>query len=343
MKDKRVRDTLYNTADQDLRFTKEDRKAVFEQIHKLEKNDVRKISAVPSSKKLLPLTASLLVVSLCIFLFIPSIFPENANQAYISNDFNTASTSSDASESAVEEAEYLTTLLTVKSKEMDNRIYLNLLLTYHKDKKMMKVVSLPHGTYAPVAENADGTALYDNLLFAYQYGGAENVKTTVSKLLDFPINYYTVIDLETISALIDSVNGIEYNLQEDIRIRAITNVAFDFEKGTHRFDGEEVVALMMAATEGTSLDEKDLVNLLNAVMTKTEDELPLPQLKELLTQVEANTSLDYLVDHQLEINAVESLSVSEGMIADAIIEGKHFYRFEEDFLDAVLEELITFN
>ena len=44
MKDKRVRDKFYNTSDQELRFTKEDRNQVFEQIHKLEKNNPQKKS-----------------------------------------------------------------------------------------------------------------------------------------------------------------------------------------------------------------------------------------------------------------------------------------------------------
>ena len=287
------------------------------------------------------------MVGLCIFLFIPSILPGNFNKEYNSSDFNKGSNRSDASDPVVEEAEFLTTLITVKSKEMDNRIYLNLLLTYSKDKKMMKVVSLPHDTYAPIADNDDGTTLYDKLLFAYRFGGAENVRTTVSKLLDLPIDYYAVIDLETISTLIDSMNGIDYDLQEDIRVRAISRVAFEFEKGTHRLNGEEVVALMMAATEGNSLDEEDLLNLMNAVMNKTENEIPPTQLKELFTQIEANASLDHLLENQIEINSIKSLSLSDGMIADAIIvsgtEGKHFYRFEKDFLNSVSEELTTFN
>ena len=86
-------------------------------------------------------------------------------------------------------------------------------------------------------------------------GGAEDVRTTVSNLFDLPIDYYAVIDLETLSTMIDSVNGIEYDLQEDIRVRAISTVAFEFKKGTHRLDGEEVVALLMDATVGNSLGE----------------------------------------------------------------------------------------
>ncbi|MFJ7953579.1 LCP family protein [Lysinibacillus sp. NPDC096418] len=338
MEDKQLRDRFYNASDRKLRFTEEDRNEVFEKIHKLgEKNTTQK-SLLVSSKKFAPLTVSLLVVSLCMFLFLPLIFP---------GGFNEESHTSDASVSVVQENEFLTSLISVKSKEMDNRIYLNLLLTYSKDKKMMKVVSLPYDTYAPVADNNDGTTLYDKLLFSYSFGGAENVSKTVSKLVDLPIDYYAVIDLETITTLIDSMNGIDYDLQEDIRVRAISQVAFEFEKGAHRLNGEEVVALMMAATEGISLDEEVLLNLMNAVMDKAENEIPQIQIKELFTQIEANVSLDSLLENPMEINTIKSISLSDGMISDSIIlsrtEGKHIYKFEKDFLNSVSEELTTFN
>ena len=336
MDDKRLRDKINNTADQELKFTKEDRNEVFEQIHKLEmKNKTQKKSLVSSSKKFAPLTVSLLVVGLCIFLFMPSI---------LSGSFNEKSNTSDPSKPVVEEGGFITTLITVKSKEMDNRIYLNLLLTYSKDKKKMKFLSIPQTTYAPIADNNDGTTLYDKLLFAYSFGGAENVRTTVSKLLDLPIDYYAVIDLETISKVIDSVNGIDYDLPEDIRVRAITRVAFDFEKGLHRLNGEEIVALMMAATvgEGSGLDEENLLNILNAVMNKTENEIPPTQLKELLTQIEANASLDYWLENQIEINSIKPLSLIDG-IRDDMIDGKYYMVFDKDFLNSISEKLTTFN
>lgn len=339
MEDKRLRDKFLNTSEEELRFTKEDRKEVFEQIHKLEKKNTQKKSLVSSSKKFAPLTVSLLAVGLCIFLILSSLVPGN---------FNKEASSSDTSGSVVQEAGLITTLITVKSKEMDNRIYLNLLLTYSKDKKMMKVLSLPRDTYAPVADNNDGTALYDKLLFAYSFGGAGNVKTTVSKLVDLSIDYYAVIDLEIISTLIDSLDGIEYDLQEDIRVRAITKVAFDFEKGPHRLNGEEVVALMMAATEeGNSLEAENLLDLINAVINKAKNEILPTQLRKLFTQIETNASLDHWLENQIEMNSMKLVSLSDGMTPYveklSKTEGKYYVKFEQDFLNSVSEELTTFN
>ena len=347
MDDKRLRERFSNTSDRELQFTKEDRHSVFEQIRKIDEEPHTQKKSPISVKKLVPVTVSLLVVGLCLFLFMPSLLTGNLMKESDSIDLNKESNTNAASNPVVEEAEFLTTLITVKSKEMDNQIYLNLLLTYNKDKKLMKVVSPSHFTYAPVAENDDGTTLYDKLLFAYNFGGAENVRTTVSKLFDLPIDYYAVIDLETFSTLIDSVNGIDYDLQEDIRVRAITQVAFDFEKGTHHLNGEEVVALMMSTSELDKLGEEHLVNLMNAVINKVENEIPLAQLKELFTQIEANLSMDSLLENQIEINSIKSISLKDGMIADHVqlssTTGKFFYRFEKDFLNAISQELTSFN
>ncbi|MEK4427420.1 LCP family protein [Solibacillus sp. FSL K6-1523] len=340
MEDKRLKDKLHKMSGRELTFTEEDRNEVFEQIRKLEEGPHTQKKSLISSKKLAPFTVSFLVVGLCLFLFLPSIFSGNLNK-----ESNTII----ANNPVVEEAEYLTTLITVKSKEMDDRTYLNLLLTYNKEKKMMKVVSIPNAAFVPVANNDDGSIEYDKLLFAYNFGGAENVRTAVSKLLDLPIDYYANIDLETFSTLINSVNGIDYELPEDMRVRAITQVAFDFKKGQQRLNGEEVVALMMAATvkEGIDLDEEDLLNLMTAVMNKTKSEILPTQLKELFAQLEANVSLDSLLDNQIKIDSIKLVSLSDGMITDHIplssTTGKFIYRFEADFLNSISEQLTTFN
>lgn len=344
MEDKNIRQQL-NRSNENLQFTKENRHEVFQKIRKLENNTIQKKIPV-SLKKIMPATVSLFIVGLCLFLFMPSLVPGNVSEQSMNHLVNNETNSSGASP-VVEEKELITTLITVKSKEMDNRAYVNLLLTYNQQKKLMKVASLPTDTYVAVAEKDDGTIMYDKLLFAYQFGGAENVKVAASKLFDLPIDYYAVIDLETVSAVIDAVNGITYDLKEDMRLRAVSQVAFEFKKGMNFLNGEQVVSLMMAATEGRILDEANLINLINIVMNKTANEISAVQLKQLFAHIETNASLDILVDNLLEIQLMESVSLSDGMVSGHIeissTEGKHIYEFEKDFLNTVSEELTTFN
>jgi polyisoprenyl-teichoic acid--peptidoglycan teichoic acid transferase len=332
MKDKSLKDTFTYMSNQELTFTKEDRDEVFEQLHKMEKNKIHKKSLVFISKKFAPLTASLFAVGLCLFFFIPMIFQGNVNNENNGTDSNGV---------VSQEDEYNTTLFMVKDE--NNRIPINLLLTYNKDKKMMKVLSIPRDTYAPILDN-DGTTSYDKLTFAYVngFGGAENVRTTVSKLFDLTIDYYAVMDLETLSTMIDSVNGIDYNLHEDIRVRAISRVAFEFKKGTNRLNGEEVVALMMDATLGKSLDEVDQLNLINAVINQTINVLPQTQLKQFTTKIEGNIPNEQLLENIMELHSIQSVSLIDGMKPDAI-DGSYYIMFEKDFLNSVSEELTTFN
>ena len=340
MEDKRLRDKFYNTSNQELRFTKEDRNEVFEKIHKMENNKTQKKSLV-SFKEFVPITVSLLVVGLCMFLFLPSILPGNVHEQSTDSGLNNELNTGNTNEPVVEEAEISTSLITVKSKEMDNRIYLNLLLTYSKDKKMMKVLSIPSETCARIADDNDGTTLYYKLLFAYSYGGAENVRSIISNLVGVPIDSHAVIDLESISMLMDSMNGIDYDLQEDIHVRAITKKAVDFEKGANHLNGEEMVALMMAATEGRILDEENLLNLINAVMDKIENERPKAQLKQFTTEIEGNLPTELLVDHKIELPSIQWVSLVDGM-SNTMMQGDYYITFEKDFLRTVSEELTTF-
>ncbi|HHW38012.1 MAG TPA: LytR family transcriptional regulator [Bacillales bacterium] len=333
MKDKNLKDTFNHMSNQELTFTKEDRDEVFEQLHKMEKNNIQRKSLVSVSKRFAPLTVALFAVGLCLFLFIPTILQGNVNNENNRTDSNGV---------VSQEDKYVTTLFMVKAE--NNRMPINLLLTYSKDKNMMKVVSIPRDTYAPILDKNDGTTPYDKLSYAYinASGVAEKVRTTVSNLFDLPIDYYAVMDLETLSSIVDAVNGIEYDLQEDIRVRAISQVAFDFKKGTHRLNGEEVVALMMDATVGKSLDEEDQLNLFTAVIDQTINVLPQPQLKQFTTKIEGNIPMEQLVENKMDMPSIESVSLIDGMIS-TMIDESYYIKFEKDFLDSVSEELTTFN
>lgn len=335
MEDKRLEVKFTNKAIQELRFTKEDRHKVFEQIHKPDEERNPKKKWLVSISKLAPLTVSLLMVSLCIVLFMPSILQGNVNNTNNGTDLNGV-----VSHVSQKDKDF-TALFMVKDE--NDRIPINLLLSYSKEKNMMKVLSIPRDTYAPIVNN-ERTTPYDKLSHAYVNGsgGAEDVRTTVSNLFDLPIDYYAVMDLKTFSTMIDSVNGIDYDLQEDIRVRAISTVAFEIKKGTHRLNGEEVVALMMDATVGRSLDEEDQLNLINAVINQTINGIPQTQLKQFSTRIEGNIPKEQLLKSEMELTSIQLVSLIDGMI-DSKVDEAYYIKFEKEFLNSISEELTTFN
>jgi len=333
MEDKRLVEEFKNMALQELTFTKEDRNKVFEQLHHIEEENRFQKKSPFSISKLTPLTVSLLVVGLCLFLFIPQI-----HLGTVSNNYNGTATNGVVSQIDQD----FTALFMVKDE--NDRLPINLLLSYSKDKKMMKVISIPRDTYAPILNKKDRTTPYDKLSHAYLHGseGAEDVRKTVSELFDVPIDYYAVLDLKTFSTMVDGVNGIEYDLKEDMRVRALSTVAFEFKKGTHRLTGEEVVALLMDATAGRNLHEEDQLNLLNAVINQTKSGLTQTQLKEFTTKVEGDFPIGQLVGNEMKIQSIQTVSLSDGM-KDERIDGAYYITFEKEFLQSVSKELTTFN
>ena len=337
MKDKRLRKSIQHMSDQDLTFSKEDRMKVFEQLRKMEMKSVQKKSPF-SFKKFAPMTVTLLAVCLCLFFFIPTLLQENVkNEVYVSQSNGINGTDSNETVAAIDKP--ITALLTIKDEYYT--IPINLLLSYSREKNVMKVISIPRDTYVQIGKEKDGMPIYGKLTFAYGNERAESVKTTVSQLFDTSIDYYGVLDLATLSALIDSVNGIEYDLKEDIRVRAISQEAFDFEKGTHHLNGEEVATLLMDATEGRNLDEVDFVNLMSAVINKTTNELSPTQLKELNATIDGNISIEQLFETK-DLPAIQFVSILDGK-TDTQIDGRYFMTFEKDFLKSAVEELTTFN
>lgn len=80
---------------------------------------------------------------------------------------------------------------------------------------------------------------------------------------------------------------------------------------------------------------------MEAVIDKAENQTSSNKLKESL----ANSLSDIqLLDK--DIRAIKQISLRGGMIDDAITisntEGKHIYRFDDEFLNAVSKELTTF-
>ncbi|GGA60297.1 LCP family protein [Ornithinibacillus halotolerans] len=314
---------------EELTFTEEDRQKVFQQLKQKNHSAERK-SLISISKRLTYVTASLFVVGLCFLLFLPSILSEN-----ILNDGTRTNPASVVGQSENTH----TGLLSIKNES--NRIPINLLFSYSEDKNEMKVISIPRDTYVPII-TSDGTTMYDKLAHAYVYGsdGAGSVKNSVSELFDLPIDYYAVMHLETFSTMVHSVDGIEFDLEEDVRIRAITQDVFDLPKGPNQLSGEEVVALILDATNGSSIGSETIEILLNHLFNKLFTEIPQEQLEDAFAEIEGNIPKQ-LLDELPELPQTQLVSLTDGMIP--VMKNELYYiEFDKDFLDSALDEFTTF-
>lgn len=336
MKDDRTKYSFTDAANEELTFFKEDREEVFRKIRQAEKKKVH-TAAYPLfsvSRKLAPLTISLLMVGLSLFLFFPSLFDSTGTE--------TTGTAPVGEAAPQEEEEgYFTALFSIKDEE--DRVPLNLLLAYDKKQKRMNILSIMRDAHMEMP-NQDDPDAYKKLSHAYLNGskGAESVKAAVSDLFDLPVDYYAVMDLETFSAAVDSVDGIVYDLPEDVTVRAISQVAFELEKGRRNLSGEEVVALLMDATVEKSLGAEDQLNLINSVIDQTIKEFSAEELKRYAAEMESNIPEDQLSWSGLDQISVQLLTLSDGM-QNTMIDETFYIEFDEEFLHAIALELTTFD
>ncbi|SFB28221.1 transcriptional attenuator, LytR family [Lentibacillus halodurans] len=186
MGDKKLgKDTFAFLDEQELQFTEEDRQKT---ISKIRDNHQH----LPGKKEGFlrifqnhagPITVSALVIILTIVL-LPSLM----------SDSNTGIIQSDSQQAVHPEINASFSVLLLGKEDTNNRMTVNILLTYNSDNRTIKMVPIPRDTYAPIFD-ADGEMITrDKLLYAYVYGsGPESAMASVSDLFSVTVDYYAVI------------------------------------------------------------------------------------------------------------------------------------------------------
>ncbi|MDD2569105.1 MAG: LCP family protein [Clostridia bacterium] len=77
--------------------------------------------------------------------------------------------------------------------------------------KTMRLLSVPRDTYVELSGH-DNTKINH----AFAYGGVELTRTTVENLLGITIDRYVAIDFNGFSALVDSMGGIDYEVEQNM-------------------------------------------------------------------------------------------------------------------------------
>ncbi|MFC7062037.1 LCP family protein [Halobacillus seohaensis] len=143
---------------------------------------------------------------------------------------------------------------TVTKKKMDNKDPLNILLlgvderendqgrsdtmivmTLDANNEKMQMVSIPRDTEAKII--GDGRVTRIN--HSYAYGGSNMAVDTVENFLNIEIDYFTRVNMEGLSQLVDSVNGITVN-----NSLAFHYDGYQFPEGQVKLTGQEALAFV---------------------------------------------------------------------------------------------------
>lgn len=91
-----------------------------------------------------------------------------------------------------------------------------ILASYEPDNHYLDFVTIPRDTYNEVPGRDYLGQRKINAVFGFDEneGGGKGMKAEVSKILGVPIHYYVTADYESISAIVNTVGGVEVNIEQ---------------------------------------------------------------------------------------------------------------------------------
>ena len=148
----------------------------------------------------------------------------------------------------------------------------NILVAVDTVGKAIYGVSVPRDTKALVGEE------YHKINVAYNMGGTEMLRQSVSQLLGIPVDYAVEVDLRGFEALVNAIGGVEFNVPLDMNYQdPYQDLDIQVSKGLQLLDGETALKVVRFRhnNDGTGYGSEDLgrmntqQNFLKAVAKKT--------------------------------------------------------------------------
>lgn len=103
-----------------------------------------------------------------------------------------------------------------------------ILLTINPTEKSTKIISIPRDTYTELS----GLGKSDKINHAYAFGGIDLAMATTEKLLDIPIDYSVLLNMEGFQAIVDALGGVTVD----------NSFAFDdFKAGSLTLNGDQAL------------------------------------------------------------------------------------------------------
>ncbi|MCF4150515.1 LCP family protein [Dethiosulfovibrio sp. F2B] len=107
-------------------------------------------------------------------------------------------------------------------------------ITLDIDNKRIKVMSLPRDTRTTIRDH--GTQKINH---SYAYGGVDLLKETVVNLIGMPIHYTLAVNYESFPKIVDSLGGIDVDVQKNLHYRDNAGGLYiNIKKGWRHLDGK---------------------------------------------------------------------------------------------------------
>jgi LCP family protein required for cell wall assembly len=108
----------------------------------------------------------------------------------------------------------------------------------------IKLISIPRDFYVKIANTEVRTKI--NAAAAYGrmkgIGEVENIRQTVENIFHVPIDYYAKVNFQGFEDLVDALGGVDVNVKQRFKQRAIGGKMIVFEPGPRHLNGSEALA-----------------------------------------------------------------------------------------------------
>jgi polyisoprenyl-teichoic acid--peptidoglycan teichoic acid transferase len=219
-----------------------------------------------------------------------------------------------------------------------------MLATFNKDKKSVKLLSIPRDSYVYIP----GKGFNDKINHAHAYGGVPETLDTVENLLDVPVDYYVKMNFNAFIDVIDALNGIKVNVpytftEQDSKDKA---GAITLQKGLQTLDGEEALALARTRKLDNDIERgKRQQEIIKAVISKAASVKSVNNYTDVMEAIGDNMTTDLRFEEMISfINyavAGTNLKAETLNLAgyDSKINGVYYYQLDETELEATKHEL----
>lgn len=176
-------------------------------------------------------------------------------------------------------------------------------------KKRYSLISIPRDTMAQMVGTPDGQFKVEKINGAYELGGAKMAMASVSNMLDVPLKYYTVINMQGIMKMIRYVGGI--NIRPTL---SFEYGGYVFKKGqlTH-MGGAGALAYSRMRYDDPRGDygrQERQRQVITALIKKVVSINSLANLNSILNSVSGN------VKTNLPFNALQQIAMNYRSVAD---------------------------
>lgn len=171
-----------------------------------------------------------------------------------------------------------------------------LLATFNKEKKSIKLLSIPRDSYVYIPE----VGKKDKINHAHAFGGPVATIETVEKLLDIPVDYYVKLNFNAFIDIIDALDGIEvevpYTFSEQNskdQANAIT-----LQKGLQHLNGEQALALARTRKLDSDVERgKRQQEIVKAMINKAISAGSISKYGDVIDAIGKNMETDMTFDH----------------------------------------------